>query len=121
MGVALSPDLASDGTMLVSTYGGGFYVSKDAGTTWVCMSDGYLKSSSVGALAVSDSDPNVIYAGMGESTIRADVSPGDGVYRSTDSGRTWQHVGLADSAHIGEIRVALEVGRQKGIDPCRRS
>ena len=69
------------------------------------MSDGYLNTSSVGALAVSDSDPNVVYAGMGESTIRNDVSHGDGVYRSRDGGQTWVHLGLADTRHISEIRV----------------
>ena len=69
------------------------------------MSDGYLETSAVGALAVSDADPSVVYAGMGESTIRTDVSHGDGVYRSVDRGRTWTHLGLADTRHISEIRI----------------
>ena len=60
---------------------------------------------SVGALAVAPSDSNVIYAGTGETTIRIDVSHGDGVYKSTDAGRTWTHVGLRDTRHIGKIRV----------------
>jgi photosystem II stability/assembly factor-like uncharacterized protein len=64
-----------------------------------------LKTSSVGALAVSESDPNVIYAGMGESCIRLDVSHGDGVYRSADGGQTWTHCGLEDTRYIGEIRI----------------
>ena len=84
---------------------GGIWKTDDAGTTWRNISDGYLSSSSVGGLTVSESDPNVIYAGMGESTIRLDVSPGDGVYRSTDGGHRWKHLGLADTRHIGEIRV----------------
>ena len=67
---------------------GGVWKTDDAGTTWRNITDGYLNTSSVGALAVADSDPNVIYAGMGETTIRADVSPGDGVYRSTDGGHS---------------------------------
>jgi photosystem II stability/assembly factor-like uncharacterized protein len=59
----------------------------------------------VGALAIALSDPNVIYAGMGESTIRIDVSYGDGVYKTTDGGRSWQHMGLASTRHIGRIQV----------------
>ena len=59
----------------------------------------------MGALTVSDSDPNVIYAGMGETTIRNDVSHGDGVYRSTDAGNSWTHAGLEATRHISEIRV----------------
>ena len=84
---------------------GGIWKTEDAGVTWENVSDGYLKTSSVGALAVSDSDPGVIYAGMGESTIRTDVSHGDGVYKSCDRGRTWRHLGLADTRHISEIRI----------------
>ena len=84
---------------------GGVWKTEDAGTTWCNITDGHLGSSSVGALAVAESDPNVIYAGMGESTIRLDVSPGDGVYRSTDGGHRWEHLGLTDSRHIGEIRI----------------
>ena len=57
---------------------------------------------------MSESDPNVIYAGTGETTIRVDVSYGDGVYRSTDAGRTWTHIGLEDTRHIGEIRIHPE-------------
>ncbi|MBS34427.1 MAG: glycosyl hydrolase [Thiotrichales bacterium] len=84
---------------------GGIWATDDAGHTWRNISDGYLNTSSVGALTVSASDPNVIYAGMGESTIRLDVSPGDGVYRSTDGGQSWRHLGLERACHIGEIRV----------------
>ena len=84
---------------------GGIWKSEDAGTTWVNVSDGYLETSSVGALAVSESEPSVIYAGMGESTIRTDVSHGDGVYKSSDGGRSWVRTGLADTRHISEIRI----------------
>ena len=84
---------------------GGIWKTEDAGTTWRNASDGYLGTSSVGALAVSDAEPGVIYAGMGESTIRTDVSHGDGVYKSSDGGQSWVHMGLADSRHISEIRV----------------
>ena len=59
----------------------------------------------MGAVAVSDSDPNVVYAGTGEACIRGNVTHGDGVYRSTDAGKTWKHVGLEDTRHITRIRV----------------
>ena len=72
---------------------GGIWKTEDAGTTWRNVSDGYLGTSSVGALAVSDSEPGVVYAGMGESTIRTDVSHGDGVYKSSDGGQSWVHSG----------------------------
>ena len=84
---------------------GGVWKTTDAGITWHNVSDGYFKTASVGAIAVAPSDPNVIYAGMGEATIRIDVSHGDGVYKSTDAGETWTHIGLSDTRHIGKIRV----------------
>ncbi|MDQ7033864.1 MAG: glycosyl hydrolase, partial [Anaerolineae bacterium] len=84
---------------------GGVWKTNDAGQYWECVSDGFFKTSSVGALAVSELDPNVIYAGMGEATIRIDVSHGDGVYKSTNGGRSWQHMGLEDTRHIGKIRI----------------
>jgi photosystem II stability/assembly factor-like uncharacterized protein len=84
---------------------GGVWKTTDGGTYWENVSDGYFRTASVGALAVADSDPSVIYAGTGEATIRIDVVYGDGVYKSTDGGQTWAHVGLANTRHIGKIRV----------------
>lgn len=84
---------------------GGVWKTEDAGQYWENISDGYFNTASVGALAVSEADPNVIYAGMGEATIRIDVSHGDGVYKSTDAGRSWKHVGLDDTRHIGKLRI----------------
>jgi photosystem II stability/assembly factor-like uncharacterized protein len=84
---------------------GGVWKTEDAGMTWRNISDGFFKTASVGALAVAASDPNVIYAGMGEATIRLDVSHGDGVYKSTDGGKSWSHIGLSDTRHIGKIRI----------------
>lgn len=84
---------------------GGIWQTVDGGTYWENISDGFLNSAAVGALTVSESDPNVIYAGMGEATIRLDVSYGDGVYKSTDGGKSWENKGLAETKHIGEIRV----------------
>ncbi|MGD0871707.1 MAG: glycosyl hydrolase [Bryobacteraceae bacterium] len=85
--------------------GGGIWKTTDGGGTWLPVSDGQLKTSSVGAIAVADSDPNVVYAGMGESCVRGNASNGDGVYKSVDGGKTWRNVGLEDSQTIGAVRV----------------
>ncbi len=103
--VTVAGDPNELGTFYFGACAGGVWKTEDAGQYWQCISDGYLKTSSVGALAVSEVDPNVIYAGMGEATIRIDVSHGDGVYKSTDAGRSWQHMGLDDTRHIGKIRI----------------
>ncbi len=84
--------------------GGGVWTTDDAGQTWSNLSDGFF-GGSIGAVAVSDWDPNVIYVGGGEITVRGNVSHGDGVWKSQDRGRTWQHMGLADSRHIPRIRI----------------
>lgn len=103
--IAVAGDPHDPGVYYFGAVAGGVWKTEDAGTTWRCVTDGYLKTSSVGALCVPNSDPNIIYAGMGETTIRLDVSYGDGVYKSTDRGRTWKHLGLADTRHIGRVRV----------------
>ena len=103
--VAVAGDPSEPAVFYFGAVAGGIWKTEDAGTTWANVSDGYVKTSAVGALAVSDADPSVVWAGMGESTIRTDVSHGDGVYRSTDRGRTWTHLGLADTRHISEIRI----------------
>lgn len=84
---------------------GGVWKTIDGGVYWRCVSDGFFGSAAIGALAVARSDSNVIYAGTGETTIRLDVSYGDGMYRSSDAGETWQHIGLRGSKHIGRIIV----------------
>src|SRR6266516_6047619 len=81
--------------------GGGVWKTDDAGITWNPVTDGYVKTGSVGAIAVAPSDPNVVYVGMGEADIRSNFSHGDGVYKSVDAGRTWKHAGLSDSRQIG--------------------
>jgi photosystem II stability/assembly factor-like uncharacterized protein len=84
---------------------GGVWKTSDGGTYWENISDGHFTSAAVGAIAVSDADPNVLYAGTGEATIRLDVSYGDGVYRSTDGGQSWVNCGLRDTHHIAKIRI----------------
>jgi photosystem II stability/assembly factor-like uncharacterized protein len=85
--------------------GGGIWKTTDGGANWEPVSDGQVKTGSVGAIGVSESDPNVVYAGMGESPIRGNVSHGDGVYKSTDAGKTWKYIGLDDSRQISKVRV----------------
>ncbi|MGH2499100.1 MAG: VPS10 domain-containing protein [Candidatus Limnocylindria bacterium] len=92
-------------TFYFGSTGGGVWKTVDGGTFWENVSDGQFRRASVGAIAVSRSDPNVVYAGMGEATIRGNVSHGDGVYRSSDGGKTWTHLGLADTRNIGKVRV----------------
>ena len=84
--------------------GGGVWKTRNGGVTWANVSDGYF-GGSVGAVAVSEWDPNVIYVGLGEKTVRGNVSPGDGMWKSTDAGDTWSRIGLEDSQHISRVRI----------------
>jgi photosystem II stability/assembly factor-like uncharacterized protein len=85
--------------------GGGVWKTVDGGTTWKPVTDGKIHSSSVGAIAVAPSNPDVVYIGMGESELRGNVMQGDGVYKTTDGGKTWTHIGLDATQAIARIRV----------------
>jgi photosystem II stability/assembly factor-like uncharacterized protein len=85
--------------------GGGLWKTTDAGLTWRPVSDRFFKSSSVGAIAVAESNPDVVYVGMGETQLRGNIIQGDGVYKSTDAGRTWTHLGLEKTLAISRVRV----------------
>ena len=102
--VAVAGDARDQNTFYFGGVCGGVWKTTDAGQYWDNISDGYLTASSIGALEVAPADPNVIYAGTGETTIRIDVSVGDGIYKSTDAGRSWQHIGLKDTRQIAKIR-----------------
>src|SRR5690349_1999829 len=91
-------------TYYMGTTGGGLWKSEDMGLSWRNISDGYFKTGSVGAIAVAESDPNVVYVGMGEHAVRGVMTHhGDGVYKSTDAGKTWKKIGLDATQHISRI------------------
>jgi len=98
-GVPGQPD-----TFYFGAVGGGVWKSTNAGLTWTPIFD-QQPIASIGALALAPSDPNVIYVGTGEADMRSDITFGDGVYKSTDAGRTWKNIGLRDTRQIGRILV----------------
>jgi photosystem II stability/assembly factor-like uncharacterized protein len=95
---------AQPNTYYFGSVGGGVWKTTDAGVTWKPVSDGFF-GGSIGAVAVSQSDPNVVYAGTGEKTVRGNVSHGDGMWKSVDAGKSWTHSGLKDSRHIPRVRI----------------
>src|SRR6185503_9592603 len=85
--------------------GGGLWKTTDGGTSWKPVTDQKIRSSSVGAVAVSESNPDIVFIGMGEVQLRGNIMQGDGVYRSPDGGKTWTWMGLASTQAIGRIRI----------------
>lgn len=86
--------------------GGGVWKTEDAGTTWRNVSDGFFKTGSVGSIAVFDGNPSIVYVGMGEAPVRGMMSSyGDGMYKSTDAGRTWTHIGLEKTRQIARVLI----------------
>jgi len=85
--------------------GGGLWKTTDGGITWRPVTDGLITSSSVGAVAVAPSNPDVVYFGTGEADIRGNIIQGDGAYKSTDAGKTWTKIGLTETENISKIRV----------------
>lgn len=103
--VAVAGDPVDKMTFYQGTTGGGVWKTDDGGLNWRNVSDGFVQTGSVGAVAVAPSDPSVLYVGMGEACIRGNASHGDGVYKSTDAGETWSHLGLAPTLQIARVRV----------------
>jgi photosystem II stability/assembly factor-like uncharacterized protein len=91
-------------TFYIGAVGGGVFKTTDAGETWHSLWDNQ-PTGSIGAIAVAPSDPNIVYVGSGEGLARPDLSTGDGVYKSTDAGKTWTHLGLRDTQQIGNVAV----------------
>ena len=103
--VAVVGDPVDRNTFYFGSVDGGVWKTINGGTTWRNVTDGVSNIASVGAIAVAASDPNVVYVGGGEADLREDWTYGDGMYRSTDAGRTWTHLGLDDARHIARIVV----------------
>ena len=85
--------------------GGGLWKTSDSGENWLPVTDFQISSASVGAMAVSETNPDLVFIGTGETCIRGNILPGDGVYRSRDAGETWEHVGFRNSHGISKIRI----------------
>ncbi len=92
-------------TFYFGSTGGGVWKTTSGGADWTNVSDGFFEAGSIGAVAVADSDPNVIYVGTGSACPRGNVSVGVGMYKSTDAGRTWKHIGLRTAGQIGRVRI----------------
>jgi len=103
--VAVGGDASDPLVFYFGSTHGGVWKTTDAGISWRNVSDGFFEMSSVGAIDVSLSNPAVVYVGMGEAITRQSVSPGDGVYKSSDGGQTWTHVGLKETRHIAKVRI----------------
>jgi photosystem II stability/assembly factor-like uncharacterized protein len=92
-------------TFYMGATGGGVWKTTDAGHSWDNISDPYFETAAIGAIEVAESNPNVIYAGTGSAAIRSNVIIGRGMYKSTDAGRTWTHIGLRDAGQIGALEI----------------
>ncbi len=85
--------------------GGGLWKTVDGGTEWEAVTDGQVTSSSVGAVAVAETNPDIVYIGMGEVQLRGSITQGDGVYKTKDGGKTWRHLGLKETQAVARIRI----------------
>jgi photosystem II stability/assembly factor-like uncharacterized protein len=103
--IAVAGSVARPHEYYMGATGGGVWKTTDGGTSWHAVTDGQIHSSSIGAVAIAPSNPDVIYAGAGESDIRGNIIQGDGAYKSTDGGKTWSHIGLTETQVISKIRV----------------
>jgi len=102
--VAVAGSAARPNEYYMGTTGGGVFKSSDGGLSWAAVTDKYF-GGTIGAIAVSESNPDIVYVGTGEYPIRGNVSHGDGVYKTTDGGKTWRYAGLAETRQIARVRV----------------
>src|SRR5947209_6271722 len=103
--LAVAGSVARPNEYYMGATGGGVWKTTDSGVTWRPMTDGQISSSSIGAVAVAPSNPDIVYAGTGEADIRGNIIQGDGAYKSIDAGKTWTKIGLAETQNISKIRV----------------
>src|SRR6266581_4198543 len=103
--IAVAGSAARPHEYYMGATGGGLWKTTDGGVTWRAVTDGHIHSSSVGTVAVAPSNPDIVYIGTGESEIRGNIIEGDGAYKSTDGGKTWAAIGLAQTEVISKIRV----------------
>jgi len=102
--IAVAGSAARPFEFWMGTTGGGVFKTTDGGNSWSPASDGYF-GGTIGSIAVSESDPDVVYVGTGEHAIRGNVSHGDGIFKSTDDGKTWSYAGLAATQQISRVRI----------------
>jgi len=102
---AVAGHRAQPSTFYMGASGGGVWKTEDYGQSWRPISDGYFATGSIGAIAVADSDPNILYVATGSDGLRSNVIIGKGVYKSTDAGRTWEHVGLENTGNSGAVLI----------------
>src|SRR5262245_42180375 len=103
--LAVAGSVARPNEYYMGATGGGLWKTTDGGASWRPVTDGLIQSSSIGAVAVAASNPDIVYAGTGEADIRGNIIQGDGAYKSTDGGKTWAHIGLRETENIAKIRV----------------
>jgi photosystem II stability/assembly factor-like uncharacterized protein len=103
--IAVDGSAARPNEYYMGATGGGLWKTTDGGVTWRPVTDAQIHSSSIGAVGIAPSNPDIVYIGTGESDIRGNIIQGDGAYKTTDAGKTWTHIGLADTQVISKIRV----------------